>query len=240
MATDATGRRGWALLGSTDWTPHAWVVALSFPRSTLNSTSLLGVCEVQGTSAEQVGRLWFHSSLSPSSPWFLSSPNGLVPAYVVTVTVPPYNPHASGVPTCVLTNVSTVSDPGFAPNALPPYSVGTDKRGSPLLLSAAINPSNSSQINVTTWSALTGSRTYSQTWACGSPSYLYACPDTSGANWPMSGLFNLALSNGTLLLGGGTGPRSSTFKRRCPPWQRGRRGWRERRLVPPPSPSSPF
>lgn len=46
MAADPIGRRAWALLSTTDWTPHTWVVQISYPASRFNSTKVVGVCEI--------------------------------------------------------------------------------------------------------------------------------------------------------------------------------------------------
>lgn len=46
MAVDAVGRRAWALLGTTDWSSHAWVLQLSFPSRTFNQTRVEGICEI--------------------------------------------------------------------------------------------------------------------------------------------------------------------------------------------------
>jgi hypothetical protein len=44
MATDRVHRRGWALLGTTQWTAQTWVVELSFPADDFNSSAVVGVC----------------------------------------------------------------------------------------------------------------------------------------------------------------------------------------------------
>ena len=58
MAADPIGRRAWALIGTKDWTPHTFVIQLSFPIKKFNTTSVVGVCElVNSTMALQT--YWF-------------------------------------------------------------------------------------------------------------------------------------------------------------------------------------
>jgi hypothetical protein len=214
MAADAVGRRAWALLGTTDWTPHTWVVQLAFPAKNFNQTNLMGVCEIVNSSmAAQtyvMQGLTYSSSIVPGGGayWLNSDSDHFYDATVSVVHVPPFDPGATAVPPCTLTNVSNITSAGaFSPFIIPLPVRGTDRRGNPLLLEFARNVANTSQIVVQAWSALSGKLVYNQTWACGAPSYLYSCPPTNGGI--PDGLNGAFLTRGTLLLGGG--PWSSQF-----------------------------
>lgn len=213
MAVDSVARRGWAIFGTTDWSQHTWVMDLSFPRSNFNSTVFNGVCELLNyTNVYAINQPYYHMRVGRSGanpratgPWFAYYGGGYpFVTNIMSVTVPAWNPKSGGtIPPCVVSNVSTISDPAFQPNKLPAFSVGSDQNGDPVILQADTSTTNTSQMNITAWSVLSGQRVYAQTFACGYPSYLFACPATTGADWPMAGLFTLSLANGTLLVGGG-------------------------------------
>ena len=206
MAADPVGRRAWALFGTTDWSPHTWVVQLSFPSYRFNSTRVAGVCEIVNASMtpyQMMGLTYSPSIVKGGGAYFLQGdPAQFYSGTVTVVRVPPLNPSASTVPPCVLMNVSTVVSTGaFSPFILPTPVRGTDRRGNPLLLVLKRNTGNSSEIAVQVWSALSGALVYNVTWACGYPSYLYSCPPTN-AGIP-DGLNGVYLVNGILFFGGG-------------------------------------
>lgn len=225
MATDAGGRRGWAVFQATTWTQQVFVVQLSFPRSSPKSSIVVGVCALtlpsNTSTAYDIGRIYYHASVSAVGPWYLDvvSSSGGGPNFgVTTVTVPPLPPKKKGsVPSCVtrvVANISTAT--GFYPNTLPAPVVGTDKRGSPLYVSLGLPASgNASEIVVNAWSVATGARVYNATYACGFPSYLYSCPPLN-SQAPLSGLNGLFLTNGTLLLGGGPWSSQAYFQGALP------------------------
>jgi hypothetical protein len=209
MAADPTGRRAWALIGTKDWTPHTFVIQLSFPIKKFNTTSVVGVCElVNSTMALQTylinGLTYSSTIIKGGGAYFLNADPSVVyyGANVSVVKVPPLNTHTTNIPPCILINVSTISTSGaFSPFLIPLPIRGTDKLGNPLIAELLRDPTNSSQIFVQTWSALTGVLVYNQTWACGLPSYLYSCPPTN-AGLP-NGLNAAYLTNGVLFFGGG-------------------------------------
>ena len=129
--------------------------------------------------------------------------------------MPRFDPGAAAVPPCVLTNVSTVVSSGaFSPFILPLPVRGSDRRGNPLLLELARDAGNSSRVAVQAWSGLSGKLVYNQTFACGSPSYLYSCPPT---NQPApDGLNGAYLVRGTLLFGGGPWSQQNYFMAALP------------------------
>jgi hypothetical protein len=214
MAVDSVGRRGWAMLGTTDWSPHVWIVALSFPGGPSTQAVATGVCELVNASSASYavinqigGGLQYNPAISTKGPWFVwSAQYGMGNTSIASITVPPLKPGPppSTIPPCGVTNVSYITDPTFSPFQLPPPALGTTASGKPVVMSLATSTTNTSQTNLTVWSAATGQRIYGpQTFACGYPSYLYTCPPTTGANWPMAGLFGFYMSNGTLVAGGG-------------------------------------
>lgn len=217
MAVDAVARRGWALFGTTDWTPHTWVMQLSFPLDDPAAIVVEGVCELLGANYYAT-RLYYHRSLHPDGPWLI---NYTYPTTVTTsVTVPPLDTASEGIPACGVANVSVINDAALAWNTLPPPFVGSDATGAPLFVSVATSQVNASQTNLTVWSpapADAGLVYGPTTWACGYPSYLYACPPTTGADWPQAGLLATYLVNGTLLLGGGPWSSQQYFMTQLPP-----------------------
>lgn len=227
MAVDAVGRRGWALFGTTDWTAHVWVMQLSFPRDDPSAIVVEGVCELVGASYYQT-KLFYHHALSADGPWFLNY--SYPTTATVGITVPPLDAASGaaggggGVPACRVSSISVIDDAALQWNTLPPPFVGTDAAGAPLFVSVSTSQTNSSQTNLTVWSPSGGgARVYGPTtWACGYPSYLYACPPTTGANWPQSGLLATYLVNGTLLLGGGSWSAQQFFMTQLPPLAGGR------------------
>jgi hypothetical protein len=208
MATDSLGRRGWAMMGTTDWTPHVWIVALSFPGGPSTPAVATGVCELLNISYGTLvitGSLNYDPLISKQGPWFLwGAQYGQGNNSISTVSVPALKPGSTTIPLCGVTNVSGISDPAFSPFTIPAPAIGTTASGSPVLMALSTSQTNTSQTNLTVWSALTGQRVYGPTTlACGYPSYLYQCPPTTGANWPMQGLFGFSMTNGTLIIGGG-------------------------------------
>jgi len=222
MAADAAGRRAWALLGTTDWTPHTWVVQLAFPAGRFNTTTLVGVCEVVNSSMAQAtylmqGLTYSATVVKGGGPYFLNSDasTNFYSANVSVIRVPPLDPGAAAVPPCSLRNVTTVTSSGaFSPFLIPLPVRGTDRRGNPLLLELARDAGNTSRIAVQAWSALSGLLVYNQTFACGSPSYLYSCPPTN-AGLP-DGLNGAYLVRGTLLFGGGPWSSQNWFQTTLP------------------------
>ena len=217
MAADAYGRRAWALLGTTDWTPHTFVVQLAFPAARFNSTRVVGVCEIVNSSmAAQTylmqGLTYSASVVKGGGAYFLNSDSSsYYSANVSVVSVPPLGGEGAAIPPCTLKNVSTVVSQGqFSPFIIPLPVRGTDRRGSPLLLELARNVLNTSQVAVQAWSALSGKLVYNATWACGDPSYLYTCPPTSGGI--PDGLDGAYLVRGTLLFGGGSWSSQQYFQ----------------------------
>ena len=211
MAADPIGRRAWALLSTTDWNPHTWVVQLSFPSKKFNSTSVTGVCElVNSTMALQTytmnGLTYSPTIVKGGGAYFLNSDARVTfyGANVSVVKVPALNPHSTNIPPCILTNVSTITSSGaFSPFIIPLPVRGSDRNGNPLIVQLSRNPSNTSQISVQAWSALSGKLVYNVTWACGSPAYLFVCPPTN-SGLP-DGLTAAYLTNGVLFFGGGAG-----------------------------------
>lgn len=204
MASDPIGRRAWALLGTTDWVPHTWIVQLSFPAKKFNSTIVTGVCElVNSTMALQTylmnGLTYSGTIVKGGGAYFLNSDANVnfYRANISVVKVPALDPHATSIPPCILNNVSTITSSGaFSPFLIPLPIRGTDRVGNPLIVELSRDPGNTSQISVQAWSALSGALTYNVTWACGTPSYLYLCPPTNSA-------FQAAyLTNGVLFFGG--------------------------------------
>jgi hypothetical protein len=222
MAADAAGRRAWALLGTTDWTPHTWVVQLAFPSDRFNTTRLVGVCEVVNSSMAQStylmqGLTYSATVVKGGGAYFLNSDASTTfySANVSVIGVPTLDPGAAAVPPCTLKNVSTVTSSGaFSPFLIPLPVRGTDRRGNPLLLELARDAGNSSRVAVQAWSALSGQLVYNQTFACGSPSYLYSCPPTNAA--APDGLNGAYLVRGTLLFGGGPWSSQNWFQTALP------------------------
>ena len=221
MAVDAAGRRAWALLGTTDWAPHTWVVQLAFPSPSFNSTRVVGVCELVNSSMAQTtyiiqGLTYSATVVRGGGAYFLNSdPDHFYSANVSVVSVPPFVAGAAAVPPCVLTNVSTVASSGaFSPFLIPLPVRGSDRRGNPLLLELARDAGNSSRVAVQAWSGLSGKLVYNQTFACGSPSYLYSCPPTNQA--APNGLNGAYLVRGTLLFGGGPWGQQNYFMAALP------------------------
>jgi len=221
MAVDAAGRRAWALLGTSDWTPHSWVVQLAFPKGDFNSTRLVGACEIVNSSMAQAtytmqGLTYSATVVKGGGAYFLSAdPAQYYSGNVSVVTVPQFDPKAARVPPCRLTNVSTIVSAGaFSPFIIPLPIRGSDRRGNPLVVELARNAANSSQVAVQAWSALTGRLVYNVTWACGSPSYLYSCPPTN-AGIP-NGLNAAFMARGTLFFGGGPWSSQQYFQASIP------------------------
>ena len=221
MAADAAGRRAWALLGTTDWTPHTWVVQLAFPATSFNSTRVVGVCEVVNSSMAQTtyvmqGLTYSASVVSGGGAYFLNSDSAhFYSANVSVISVPPLDPRSAAVPPCTLTNVSTVTSSGaFSPFLLPLPVRGSDRRGNPLLLELARDAGNTSRVAVQAWSALSGKLVYNQTFACGDPSYLYSCPPTNAP--APDGLDGAYLVRGSLLFGGGPWSSQQWFQTALP------------------------
>lgn len=217
MAVDAVGRRGWAVFATQDWSSHVWVMQLAFPLGDPASIVLEGVCELLGASAFNL-QLHFHPGVHATGPWLWNASYS-AGTQVLGVDVPPAGgggPPAS-IPPCAATTVGVIADPALQVNAIPGPFVGTDADGKALIVTLATSQTNASQTNVTAWSPASGQRVFGPaTYACGDPSYLYACPPTNGAGWPLSGLFTYYLVNGTLLVGGGAWSAQQLFMTQLP------------------------
>lgn len=155
-----------------------------------------------------------HSPHPPQGggPYFLNTDSAhYYSANVSVIGVPPFNPQAKSIPPCKMRNVTTIVSSGaFSPFIIPLPVRGTDRLGNPVILELARDASNSSQVAVQVWSALSGKLVYNTTWACGSPSYLYSCPPTNAAL--PNGLNAAFLTRGTLFFGGGSWSSQQFFK----------------------------
>lgn len=216
MAVDSINRRGWAYFGTTDWSNHVYFMELSFPSNNFNSTNIGGLCELMNVSISTINLLglYYNSKISTTGPFYLNPDFSTAPftTNVSVINIPPFNPKGKSIPACTITNVSGITDTAFVPNQIPSPVVGTTSNGIPVTLMANTNINNSSQITILAWSLVTGRLIYNQTFACGYPSYLYSCPPTSGANWPLSGLFGFYYTNGTLVIGGGDWSNQQYFQ----------------------------
>ena len=216
MATDAVGRRGWALFSTTTWTAQSWLVELAFPADDFNSSAVTGVCELVGAGSNVygVGPLQFNAALSADGVFALNSTvnaSGYPSTAVLAISVPALKPRARSIPPCVVQTVATIADPAFSMNTIPAPIVGTDRRGAPVAMALQTSALNSSQVVVTAWSLLSGEQVYNVTWACGFPSYLFACV-TSSPNWPMAGLFGAYFTSGALFFCGGSWGAQQCFQ----------------------------
>ena len=215
MATDAAGRRGWALYGTTTWSSQSWLVEMSFPSADFNSSSVTGVCELVGAgSAYSVGALQYNEVLSADGVFALNATtnaSGYASTAVLAITVPALKPRAKSIPPCAVQAVAAITDPAFALNTIPPPIVGTDRRGAPVAVALQTSALNSSQVVVTAWSLLSGEQVYNVTWACGFPSYLFACV-TSSPSWPLAGLFGSYYTSGALFFCGGSWDAQQCFQ----------------------------
>ena len=215
MATDAVGRRGWALFGTTTWTAQSWVVELSFPADDFNSSAVTGACELVGVgSAYSVGTLRYNAALSADGVFALNSTlnaSGWPTTAVLSITVPALKPRARSIPPCVVQTVATITDPAFVINMIPAPIIGTDRRNAPVAMTLQTSALNASQVIVTAWSLLSGEQVYNVTWACGFPSYLFACV-TSSPDWPMAGLFGAYFTSGALFFCGGSWGAQQCFQ----------------------------
>jgi pectinesterase len=215
MATDAAGRRGWALFGTSTWTAQSWLVQLSFPADDFNSSAVTGVCELIGVgSTYSVGTLQYNAAVSADGVFALNSTvnaSGFASTAVVAISVPALKPRARNIPPCTVQTVATITDPAFSINTIPSPIIGTDRRSAPLAMVLQTSALNASQVIVTAWSLLSGEQVYNVTWACGFPSYLFACV-TSSPDWPMAGLFGAYLTSGALFFCGGSWGAQQCFQ----------------------------
>ena len=215
MAADPIGRRAWGLFGTTDWTSHVWVVQFSFPKNNFNSSKVVGVCEIDKSISLYLpsGLNYNANIIKGGGPYVITTNQSM--AYnsgnITVINVPPLNAHATTVPVCNLKTISVIQNPAFIPNQFPLPIPGTDKKGNPLILEVNQIPSNTSQISIIAFSALTGKLVYNQTWACGNPSYLYSCPPTNGMPLP-NGLQGFYLVKGVAVFGGGNWGNAQWFQ----------------------------
>lgn len=215
MAADPIGRRAWGLFGTTDWASHTWIVQFSFPKNNFNSSKVVGVCEFdKSINIYLPSGLTYNSNIVKGGAPFIITTNQSM-AYnagnITAISVPPLNDKATSVPLCGLKTVSVIQNSAFIPNQFPLPIPGTDKKGNPLILEVNRSPTNSSQISIIAFSALTGNLVYNQTWACGYPSYLYSCPPTNGMPLP-NGLQGFFLQKGVTLFGGGAWGSAQWFQ----------------------------